>query len=152
MKNLISMVAFILQDNGIHQVVSYAKFLFQKLELWMFVPCKLVDGVWVVLEEPKEIPCAECLDHHSLTCDFCKEELKEYQQAKERCLFEGFEYKKELKNSGGNYTHFLENKDIQIYIQWGGFHLFGKYDLKTIEDLVKYNIELTPTAQKQIGL
>jgi len=131
MKNLISMTDF-LPNN------PYSKFLKQPLELWMFIPCELVDGVWVVLKKTiiekyqfgeNEIGSYEI---HSL----------EYEQAKERCLFEGFEFVKELKNE--------INSDIKYYrFLWNGnyFNLtFGK----TIEDLVKYNLQLTQTALKQL--
>ena len=30
----------------------YVAFIKQKMELWMFVPCKKVDGKWVILERP----------------------------------------------------------------------------------------------------
>lgn len=77
MKNLMSMVDFLPEH-------PYSKFLKQPLELWMFVPCELVDGVWEVLEEP------DC------NLDIRMDELKKYRQAKERCLFvwqKGFDYK-----------------------------------------------------------
>ena len=90
MKNLIGMVDFVLNqgetssfdtDQGdwyfkeqskLDKIRSYANFLKQPLELWMFVPCKLVDGVWVVLEEKKPF----------------QDNYFEYQQAKDICVFE----------------------------------------------------------------
>jgi len=97
----------------------------QPLEIWQFVPCKLVDGVWAVLEEPNKYTSNLEIND-------------EYQQAKDRCLFEGFEYDKYgfsvLKNKKG--CGFDEEYMTE----------------HTIEDLVKYNLELTKTAQKQLGL
>jgi hypothetical protein len=49
----------------------------------------------------------------------------EYQQAKERCYF--------------NKCNLRDSQEIVEY-------------LETIEDLVKYNLQLTPTAIKQLGL
>lgn len=134
---LISMTEFVLQQAKehndtfylAHQLIDYAKFLSQKLELWMFVPCKFVGGVWVVLEEPTP--------EDNLYDDQC---LKEYQEAKYRVLFEGFEYCKKH----GSYSHsFTLNKSCPFVVCF----LNG-----IIEDYVHYNLELTPTAQKQIGL
>lgn len=109
--------------NNIH---NYANFLKQSLELWMFIPCKLVDGVWVVLEEPK-------FHGHNIV------EVEEYQKAKERCLFDGF---KLIDKILWHWDGF--NRRI-IYSENLGFDFY-----KTIEDLVKYNLELTPIAINQI--
>jgi hypothetical protein len=120
--NLIPMSDFVLEQNKIRQgffkqyrkVHEYAKFLKQPLELWMFVPC---DEDGNVLEEPE-----------------LYNEVCEYQKAKERCFFEGFEYKKAL--------FFTENKELF----WHG-KLHGN-----VESLTKYNLKLTQTAIKQLGL
>ena len=132
MKNLIGMVDFVLNqgetstldtDQGdwyfkeqskLDKIRSYANFLKQPLELWMFVPCKLVDGVWVVLEEKKPF----------------QDNYFEFQEAKKRCLFEGFEVRK------GNW---LLNGNIDIDEEF--------CQGLSIESLVKYNLELTPTAK-----
>lgn len=116
------------------QRVDFGK---QPLALWMFVPCELVDGVWVVLKEPntenekyRMIVGEEkenILDLHSFDCD-----VEEYQQAKERCLFEGFE----MDNS------FVTHKSHNSF-----FYPISCLHEQTIEDLVKYNLELTKTAQ-----
>jgi hypothetical protein len=154
MENLISITDFVLTNKYTetgHR--NYANFLRQPLSIEMFIPCKLVDGVWVVLEEPiKRITVFNYEGGSSP--DFHPIDIEEYQEVKERCLFKGFEYKKEIRNSGGNYTHFLKNNDFEIYIQWGGFYVSGKNEnkIETIEGLVKYKPKLTATAQKQIGL
>jgi len=93
-----------LKQSILTQIFLFANFLSQKLEILMFVPCKLVDGVWVVLEEPnpenkkyrmivgeeKE----DILDLHSFDSD-----LKEYQEAKSKCLFEIESYTKNIIKS-----------------------------------------------------
>lgn len=102
MKNLISMVAFVISQNfklvkgeiDINQcglsILKYANFILKPLELWMFVPCKLVEGVWVVLEEPIKYKNWTNFDYSGTDIGFEDEKLcREYQQAKERCLFDG---------------------------------------------------------------
>jgi len=124
----------------------------QPLEPWMFVPCKFVDGVWVVLEEPKECDCMgyveDCFGRKNTYPGL------EYQQAKERCLFEGFEYRwwNEEKTI---LDLFLNDDKWYLYYVTEGFFASNHNNIeqpKTIEDLVKYNLQLTPTAIKQIGL
>ena len=95
----------------------------QPLAIWMFIPCKLVDGVWVVLEEPntenekyRMIVGEEkenILDLHSFDCD-----VEEYQQAKETCIF---------KN---NLLSLIEIKELIT-------------QCKTIEFLINYHYEKT---------
>ena len=151
---LISMTEFVLeqyeqiQESNVFEnnCFKYAKFLKQPLELWMFVPCKLINGVWVVLEEPKKPAC------DSWGNDFINEKyrtkLEQYQEVKERVLFEGFEYDdqtKQLNNQKGVFLFFTK-RYCEIY-----FSAETQY-AETIEDLVKYNLPLTKTAQKQIEL
>lgn len=98
----------------------------QPLEIWQFVPCKLVDGVWFFLEEPQI---------------FKELRMKEFQQAKERCLFEGIEYIESKKEGTYSFFRIAELGVINYPHFWKNF---------TIEDLVKYNPKLTATAKKQI--
>lgn len=154
MKNLISMTDFVLEQTkayvndkeikaniGLHDYLkrtsSYANFLKQPLELWMFVPC---DEKGNVLERPECSLGKEC---YSPPC-------VKYQQAKERCLFEGFEYVNEdfIHNT---IHYFIKKEDSKI--MWNFNNEWRFYpEFKTIEDLVKYNSKLTPTAIKQLGL
>lgn len=128
MKNLISMVAFLPEH-------PYSKFLSQPLEKWMFVPCDK-DGNF--LKEPKTWRHYTSSDQafrslHNEALKLCAE----YGQAKSRCLFEGFEY----------------NQMGFVYLNEKGCALDEEYmETNTIESLVKYNIQLTETAKKQIGL
>lgn len=147
MKKLISMVAFVLQETKLwsgneyesyeiaKSCLKYAQFLIQKLELWMFIPCKLVDGVWVALEEPKRwndyLEYPESFDGNKEWYEFY-----EYEQAKERCLFEDFTVKNGI----------VFTPDNQILIQK------SLLEKMTIENLVGLKCELTITAQKQIGI
>jgi len=140
---LISMTGFVLEQyekieyegnlpTFTTSVHNYAQFLKQPLELWMFVPCKLVDGVWVVLEEPKE--------YNKWHMD------EEYQQAKERCLFEGFEYNNETEQlKKGRLFLFFSPSCCEVYLDGDTEYL------EFIEEIADYDIQLTTTAQKQIG-
>jgi hypothetical protein len=131
---LISMTDFVLEEvknwhaNSPTIIINYANFLKQPLELWMFVPC---DEDGNVISESYNDEQHVIIQH------------LEYAEAKERCLFEGFEI------DGGIVWH-KAGLDNTLFI-------FGlcedKY--KTIEDLVSSrfpNLILTPTAIKQIGL
>jgi len=107
----------------------------QPLELWMFVPCDKDGNV---------IPDKE---NH-----FTRKELQEYQQAKERCLFEGFELKEIVFNSESIKTICLHEFLNVFWLD----NEKNKWDtsagLSTLEDLIKYNLQLTPTALKQLSL
>jgi len=149
-----SMVAFVLHETKLwsgneyesyeiaKSCLKYAQFLLKKLELWMFVPCKFVDGVWVALEQPN----TEGFDLDDMyDWNLYDEDCKEYKEAKLLCLFEGFEYQEENKDFPMPFIYLKD--DITLYPE-----TFNERD--KIEDLVYYSefITLTPTAQKQIGV
>lgn len=148
---LISMVDFVLtypKDNSDHidayiLICNYANFLKQPLTLGMFVPCDLEGDV---LEEPLMCNWIRIEDYNKAK--------NEYQQAKERVLFEGFKYP---DRRGGNPT--VKNDRLEItFDQYGAF--LEPYDscdgirLNSIELLqpVFNYLTLTKSAQKQIGL
>jgi len=135
---LLSMTDFVLEQNNFkvfrnQQILNYANFLKQPLELWMFVAC---DGNWNVLEEPYNYQ--EYLKGDSLNT-LCED----YFKAKERCLFEGFEWKINKSFAEEIYGIFDKKNDRFICAINIGM---------TIEDLVCINSKLTPTAIKQLGL
>jgi len=113
------------------KVINYANFLKQPLSIEMFVPCKLVDGFWVVLEEPIDNTCENC--NHKQDFDICCR-FEEYQEAKERCLFEGFTFEHTSVVKYENYVFSIKDK--------------------TIENLIRIYCypKLTDSAQKQIEL
>ena len=112
-------------------VISYAEFLKQPLKLEMFVTC---DNYGNVLFNP----FASDKDAGS------EKEFKQiqYNNAKEKVLFEGIEFR---KNGGVNFLTINEDTFA--------FHDFNiKFKDLTVEFLVQYNLELTESAIKQIGL
>ena len=132
MKNLISMVDFVLEEhkktnwNSYNVIVNYANFLKQPLELWMFVPC---DEDGNVMEEPinnsRELDSTFLDKNLQRKFDFA---FLAYQQAKERCLFE---------------NHDLDVETIKHHINIGrALEYFAYFE----------TLQLTPTALKQIGL
>lgn len=139
-------------------ISGYANFLIQPLTLGMFVPAKLIDGVWVVLEgtyskQPDRNDYFNDLGGNLELYQHNMRLWREYQESKERCLFEGFEL--EYKNTVVNddiQILFYKSKLIELVEIFDGQMPDSKGKISTIEDLVKYNLELTPTAQKQIGL
>lgn len=154
MKNLISNTEFgfylesIGVSNSCYRMLrkNFDKLLSQKLEIWMFVPCKLVDGVWVVLEEYKRTPEELSIDKRNEVRLISKEEAKyfrEYQETKERCLFEGVEYVEAKNKCEYSFLRITQLSPINYPSFWKGL---------VVEDLIRYKLELTPTAQKQIGL
>jgi hypothetical protein len=109
---------------------NHRVFQSKKIELGDFVPC---DEDGNVLEEPninnfKSEPFCS-----TGNCKAYQDEVNIYQQAKEKVLFEGFEYKKAIF------------KDEELF--W-----LGDFNGETIEELIKYNLTLTPNAIKQFNL
>ncbi|MES2864143.1 MAG: hypothetical protein V4666_08500 [Bacteroidota bacterium] len=130
---------------------NYDAFLKQTLSLGMFIPCKLKDGVWVVLEEPKiysqwliKGKGYDFLGKENIEC-------KEYQEAKYRVLFEGF--RQNIFNSTGSFEIINESgfqvcayKALPKYFLW-----LGCPEERTVESALKFHeFILTPSAQKQI--
>ena len=131
MKKLISMTDFVLDQHqkcisSTNTTYNYAEFLKLPLTLAMFVPCDL-DGNY--LEEPT---------------DQVLYKMSNWYEAKNRIVFEGFEV---------DYDTIIRNKDIRLWFTEGKIFLNNTYtELRNIEDLIKYDLELTPTALKRIGI
>ena len=117
---LITMTDFVLEQRKTYEgdfkdladlYFRYANFLKQPLELWMFVSC---DEDCDILEEPIE------------TIGGVEMYVKRYQQAKERCLFEGLDL-------GVANHHIRQERKVEYLANFG-------------------ILELTKTAIKQLGL
>lgn len=127
----------------LRHIINYAKLLRTPLTLGMFVPC---DEEGNVLEEPK-FPTGERRAYDGLAelYDF---QLRDYNEAKERILFEGFTIEESMYE--GIYTLFLNDTyfDTWDLIQ----NMFVKRRDYTVEDLVCSNLTLTKSAIKKLGL
>ena len=116
------------------KIINYAKFVKQPLKLEMFVPC---DEEGDILEEPTDYE----LRLPNMMTEY-NDEVYRYKQAKEKVLFEGIEF----RTNGG--VNFLTIKEDTF-----AFHDFNiKFKNLTVEFLVQYNLQLTESAIKQIGL
>ena len=136
MKELKSMVEFV-KDTGKTSIedrsewdtwkmlYDYANFLSQKLELWMFVPCD-ENGNVLEYKEPYE-------DGTNI----------QYQQAKDRVLFEGFEV--EIDKHERIFLNNEKSQTVFIGLGW-------TFENENIESLIEYKPTLTATALKQIGV
>ena len=151
---LISMVAFVLEWNRkmfiiysdrdytfqeyCQAVISYARFLKKTLELWMFVPC---DKKGNVLSKPNPNDYKDTNSQTSLGYDGARfnKDSTIYQQAKERVLFKITRFENAI-------TH------VHVYYK-DGCITFGEPEMN-VERLIAHgwDIELTKTAQKQIGI
>ena len=160
MNKLISLVNFVLQQDitDIKQrdsIVKYANFLRQPLKLEMFINC---DDDGNVLKEPKKTNYqvdvnTKCsgwkylYDNNDKLIGYYddrkwKEDFVKYKQSKEKVLFEGIEF---IRNGGVNFLTINEDTFA--------FHDFNiKFKYLTIEFLVQYDLKLTESALKQIGL
>ena len=140
---------------SLEKIRNYANFLKQPLNLGMFVPC---DENGNVLQEPKKTNYqvdvnTKCsgwkylYDSNDKLIGYYddrkwKEDFVKYKQSKEKVLFEGIEFR---KNAGVNFLTINEDTFA--------FHDFNiKFKDLTIEFLVQYNLQLTESAIKQIGL
>lgn len=115
------------------RILKYAKFLKQPLTLSMFVPC---DDEGNVLEEITFVDQVHIYLNYEEKKDYSKRCL-EYQQAKERVIFEGC-------GIFDNWCLHLEN----------GYLLCKTEDINkyTIEDIVCHNLTITPNAVKNYQL
>lgn len=141
MKNLVSMVDFVFEQQKNHlslrdfNITNYANFLKQPLELWMFIPC---DEDGSVLEKPEMVYNVDVFGVYNGLFQNKNEYIKQYQKAKERCLFEGFEVGFRIS----------EKKVFSA-----GDLIFDEEE--TIENLLQYKNKtfiLTASALKHIGL
>ena len=116
--------------------LAHTRFLTQPLKLEMFVPCK--EGN--VLEEPIGYEIFKEGIKEGGTVVWAVQ-CKEYQKAKDRVLFKGFEYSVDcgfIHLDGDNeYQQILyDTKNKQFFNHWDK-------ELKTIQDLVHLDLELT---------
>lgn len=128
----------------IYSTSNYAKLLEKYLKLEMFVPC---DEDYNVFIEPN------ILDHRYSGIDIndFEPDLKEYQQAKEKVLFEGWYFDAEADN-----FIYLKNKDLMLIFDKlsNEFELISNYFyiIETVEDLAQFNLTLNQSAINKFEL
>jgi hypothetical protein len=145
MKKLIGMVDFVLDQSEtstldmdlgdwyckeldkLDIIRDYAKLLKQVPNVGMFIPAKLVDGKWVVLEEKENY----------------QDNFEEFEEAKENVIFKGFE----LVEAHEDYIHIKSDEVYLVFdIEEGGAIDFetqkSNGSIETVEDLVKFNLTL----------
>ncbi len=124
-------------------IFRYANFLKLNLELGFFIP---TDKDGNVLEEPIE-KLIGMKPNNDFEYAFDEKELKQYQEAKERVIFKGFEAKysqsgKVIFAINGYYTFDVWAKDLKPRM----------INYKTIEDLTDLGLVLTESAIKKYSL
>ena len=132
---LISMTVFVLEQSkrimnveithleSHNQIVNYANFLKQPLKLEMFVPC---DDNGNVLED---------IIGHGMIHNY-SEKLKQYEQAKDKVLFDGFD----IYSNGDLHNAFVTFESSRL-------------EIMNVENLItdfQYSFYLTPNAIKRI--
>ena len=132
---LISMTDFVLEQSkrimnveithleSHNQIVNYANFLKQPLKLEMFVPC---DDNGNVLED---------IIGHGMIHNY-SEKLKQYEQAKDKVLFDGFD----IYSNGDLHNAFVTFESSRL-------------EIMNVENLItdfQYSFYLTPNAIKRI--
>ena len=127
------------------KVMYYAQFLKQTLNLGMFVPCDENGNPIILDTEHKECPISWSID-----------EIEKYKQAKEKVLFEGFDLnQKDLSKLENIFCLTKEYFQITFFTKEKGCFIDNlktnkTYEIKTIEDLIEYDLQLTENAIKQI--
>ena len=132
---------------------NFDNFLEQPLKLEMFVPC---DNDEEILK-PQYIAGKEVI-YNELVEEFIMDKVKEYNEAKEKVLFEGFNLnQKDFSKLESIFCLTKECFQITFFTKEKGCFMDNlktnkTYEIKTIEDLIQYNLHLTENAVKQIGL
>ena len=156
---LISMTDFVLKQNYIttldisqidfydkelsvlSKIRNYAKFLKQPLKLEMFITC---DEVGEILH-PQYIGGKEVI-YDRYVQDAMMDKVLEYQQAKDKVLFEGF-WLDETYKMNNRQLPYLTNGEISVFLH-SDFAIRNEF----IEEISDANVTLTPSAIKQLGL
>jgi hypothetical protein len=128
----------------LEKIRSFTKRISQQPNIGMFVPAVCEDGEWRVLRTP--------IEHNPMYWS------KEYTTALDNVIFEGFELNQKDTSKLENIicitlgkiqlTFFLKNKALFLD------NLENNYTTKinTIEQLIPYNLTLTPKFAKELGL
>jgi len=150
---LISCTDYVISDsiksdsNTSERIIKYANFLKRQLELGMFIPCDLEGNMLLTpIEWRKKTRTKGLITVGNYSNPAYKEYIKQYQEAKNRVLFEGFEVVKTYNEE----EDFNEYTVANIFIKVGGSNWNNYTNYKTIEDLTNLDLTLTDNAIKQI--
>ena len=135
---------------SLEKIRNYANFLRQPLELEMLIPC---DEDGDILDEPEdyEVRLPNMMTEYN-------DEVYRYKQAKEKVLFEGFDLnQKDLSKLENIFCLTKEYFQITFFTKEKGCFIDNlktnkTCEIKTIEDLIEYDLQITESAIKQIGL
>ena len=135
---------------------NYDEFLKQHLNLGMFFTC---DDEGNFFEEPKiEDYFDDGFNFEFNQKHFKDVVLKEYYKAKEKVIFEGFDLnQKDLSKLENIFCLTKEYFQITFFTKEKGCFIDNlktnkTYEIKTIEDLIQFELKLTESAIKQIVL
>lgn len=124
-------------ERRMKKATNYAQFLKQKPELWMFVAC----------DEGNVLQMPQPMEGDDGNWNY-QARFNQYQQAKQKCLFEGFEvdeFSGLIKLERGD-LHLCCNKYTPNKIVIIGTQNIPAPTLRTISDLCQFNLPLTQTA------
>lgn len=110
---------------------NYVALCDMDLALWMFVPC---DGEGNVLEEPT--------DQYN-TPQYYEAQMFQFEKAKKRVIFEGFQYSKR-KEKGSK--HYLIYKGDKFAVWNEGYNFTDNGSFKTIQDLTNLGLVIRKEA------
>jgi hypothetical protein len=141
------------RNSFIDGVISYSRFLKKPIEKNMFVPCDENNNV---LEEPTSCDksCSPIDFCEGGKCDVegCYTEMRKYEEAKERVLFDGWDfYKNSLSGAETGVRNEVVFNDNVIYFYEDRPAMFVNADytfrtpIYTIEDLFKTGLDLKLT-------
>ena len=140
----------------LEKIRSFTKRISQQPNIGMFVPAVFEDGEWRILIKPIR-PWQDSIIEEGLH-QMYKEDLQQYQTALDNVIFEGFELNQKDTSKLENIicitlgkiqlTFFLKNKALFLD------NLENNYTTKinTVEQLIPYNLTLTPKFAKEFGL
>jgi len=127
----------------LEEIIDYTNFITQPLNLSHFVPAKLVDEFWIILEEPKEPESP----YNDKQCDiWAQYEIykSRYQTALENVIFKGFEVSEILGRSEYHLRIAHSEKDFMPFRKVNNTDKWTiKDSIFDIEELIPYNLEIT---------
>ena len=131
--------------------LKFANFLSHQPNIGMFVPAVFEDGEWRVIEKPR-LRWKNSKDRWGTSVE--TDEWIEYTTALDNVIFEGFEYDGSeegfvyIVNDEMLLVFDAENKELVLDNSENNYTT----EIKTIEDLIPYNLTLTPKFAKELGL